>query len=478
MARAISINDLVFLWVDRKEAPANVGCVLLFEPPPGQRADRAVREIARAYRATPPTWPFDVVPDSAVPGAHWRTPERIDMRRHVLRETLPAPGTLAQLNERLADLHRDMIDRSRPLFAIHLIDGLESGQFALYIKSHHVSWDGRSALARIFGSFSPRPGPVLPGFHATPVASGPQEESGLASSVRTLLTQAAAMRELYAVATRRVDALRQPPGESRGNTPFAGPHTRFNQPVVAERTLAQFSLPLEELRRVGHACGGTVNDALLAVIDQGIHRYLRELGERPAGPLVAMCPVASRDPDDDSIGNKATTLFVRLGQPRSGVDSRLREIVASTTRAKAEMRSMSREAALDFALLAFGVWLTSHTFGLDAYTRPVVNYVVSNVGGVTGPRYLGRARLVAAFPISMVADPAGLNFSTLSHDGRMDVGLVANRAALPDAAPLVRHCLAAWQRLRRVRPAQDLTLRKAPPRRRSRTRRMPAIQRP
>ena len=139
---------------------------------------------------------------------------------------------------------------------------------------------------------------------------------------------------------------------------------------------------------------------------------------------------------------------------------------------------MSREAALDFAVLAFGLWLTSHAFGLDAYTRPVVNYVVSNVGGVVGPRYLGRARLVAAYPISMVADPAGLNFSTLSHDGRMDVGLVASRAALPDADPLVKHCLAAWQRLRRVRPAQDLTLRKAPPRRRSRTRRMPEIQRP
>ncbi len=139
---------------------------------------------------------------------------------------------------------------------------------------------------------------------------------------------------------------------------------------------------------------------------------------------------------------------------------------------------MSREASLDYALLAFGLWLASHAFGLDAFTRPVVNHVVSNVGGVEGERYLGRSRLVGAYPISMVADPAGLNFTTLSHDGRMDFGLVANRAALPDAAPLVQHCLAAWQRLKRARPAQDLTLRKAPPRKRSRTRRIPAIQRP
>jgi diacylglycerol O-acyltransferase len=479
MSRAIPVNDLLFLWADRKEAPANVGVLLLFEPPPGRGADKATREVLRAYRSTLPTPPFDVVPDSQVPGAaHWREPARIDMRHHVRRETLPAPGTQAQLNERLADLHRDMLDRSQPLFEIHLIDGLESGQFALYIKSHHVSWDGRSAVARIFDTFTPCPGPIMPGFHAVATPSAAAAESGIANSLRTLLTQASAMRELYATVTNRVAALRATPGDSRGNAPFAGPHTRFNRPVVPERTVAQFSLPLDEMRRVGRAHGGTVNDVLLAVFDEGVHRHLRDLGERAAGPLVAMCPVASREPGDVEIGNKATTLFVKLGNPRSGVDRRLREIIANTTIAKAELRSMSREASLDFALLAFGLWLTSHAFGLDAYTRPVVNYVVSNVGRVEGERYLGRSRLVGAYPISMVADPAGLNFTTLSHDGRMDVGLVANRAALPDAAPLVQQCLAAWQRLKRARPAQDLTLRKAPPRRRSRTRRIPAIQRP
>jgi hypothetical protein len=108
----------------------------------------------------------------------------------------------------------------------------------------------------------------------------------------------------------------------------------------------------------------------------------------------------------------------------------------------------------------------------------VVNFVVSNVGGVEGPRYLGRSRLVGAFPVSMVADPAGLNFTSFSHDRRMDVGIVANRAAVPDADSISRHCQAAWQQLRRARPPQDLTLRKPPARKPSRTRRMPASQRP
>jgi diacylglycerol O-acyltransferase len=480
MSRAIPLLDLLFLWADRKEAPANVGVVLLFEPPRGTSADRAVREVLRAYRATPPTAPFNLLADAPPLGlAHWRVPDSIDMRRHVLRRKLPAPGTIAQLNERLAELHRGMLDRGRPLFEIHLIDGLETGQFALYVKSHHVSWDGRSAMARIFGSLSREPGPILPGFHAAPAApdTGGTGETGIAHNLRMAVTQAMAMRELYATVARRIGALRGEPDRPRGNTPFAGPHTRFNQPVTPQRTLGQFTLPLEELRRVGQACDGTINDVLLAIVDDAVHRYLRDLGEPPPAPLVAMCPVSLRRPDDREAGTKATTLFVKLGSPRAAAGARLREIVASTTRAKSELRSMSNEASLDFALLAFGLWLTSHAFGLDAYTRPVVNYVVSNVGGTAGASYLGHSRLVGAFPISMVADPAGLNFTMLSHDGRMDVGIIANRAALPDAEPLIAHCLAAWQRLRRASLSQGLTLRKPPARKRSRTRRMPPSQR-
>ncbi len=477
MARAIPVVDLVFLMIDRAEAPANVGIAMVFEPPAGTSSDKASREILRAYRASAPTPPFDVVPEVPPLGLpHWVQPERVDMKRHVLRETLPAPGSPAQLNERLAQLHRERLDRSRPLFEIHLIDGLASGRFALYIKSHHVTWDGRSAAARIFGSLSSEPGGLLPGFHALPSAAPP--DSDLAGGLRSLMTHAVAIRELYSQVTDRLAALRAEPGRARGNAPFAGPHTRLNQRVVADRSVARFSLPLEEMRRVGRAFGGSINDVLLSVTDDGVHRYLRELGERPTEPLVGMCPVSVRDPGDFEPGTKASTLFVKLGSPRSSAARRLGEIVASTTAAKAEFHAMSREASLDFAMLAFALWLTSDAFGLGAFTRPVVNFVVSNVGGVEGPRYLGRSRLVGAFPVSMVADPAGLNFTSFSHDGRMDVGIVANRAAVPDADSISRHCQAAWQQLRRARPPQDLTLRKPPARKPSRTRRMPASQRP
>lgn len=477
MARPIPVVDLAFLLIDRVEAPANVGIAMMFEPPHGGGAEKALREILRAYRAAQPTPPFDVVPEVPPLGVpHWVVPGRVDMKQHVRRETLPPPGSPEQLNERLAELHRERLDRSRPLFEIHLLDGLASGRFAVYIKSHHVTWDGRSAAARIFAGLSTEPGPLLPAFHALPAAV--PVAADLASGLRSAFTHALALKELYGQVTSRLAALRVTPGRTRGNAPFAGPHTRLNQRVAAERSIAQFSLPLEEMRRAGRRFGGSINDVLLAVADEGVHRYLREVGEPPAEPLVGMCPVSIREPGDLEPGTKASTMFVRLGGPRPGVARRLEEIVASTTAAKAEFHAMSREASLDFALLAFGLWLTSDTFGLGAFTRPVVNFVVSNVGGVEGARYLGRSRLVGAYPVSMLADPVGLNFTSFSHDGHMDVGIIANRAAVPDAASIARHCLAAWQRLRRAAPRQVLTLRNPPARRPSRTRRIPASQRP
>ena len=288
--------------------------------------------MLRAYRATPPTAPFNQLADAPPLGlAHWRDPDAIDMRRHVLRSTLPAPGTIAQLNERLAELHQGMLDRRRPLFEIHLIDGLESGRFALYVKSHHVSWDGRSAMARIFGSFSREPGPILAGFHAAPAAvdDGGTADTGLAHNLRTLVSQAMAMRELYANVAKRIGALRGDPDRPRGNTPFAGPHTRFNQPVTAERTLGQFTLPLEELRRVGRAHGGTINDVLLAIVDDGVHRYLRDLGEPP--------PAAA--------GRHVSGVLAPAGRPRgrNQGDHAVREARRSTFRSRRPPAGNRRE---------------------------------------------------------------------------------------------------------------------------------------
>jgi len=455
MTRPMPLLDLAFLWIDRPETPSNVGVLMLFDPPPGGTAAAAAKRIVRAYRTARPGHPFDAVPDlSMLALPHWRLAERIDMRRHVLLERLAAPGDLEALCRHVARLHETPLDRTRPLFSVHVIEGLASGQLAVYLKSHHSSWDGRYALERIFGGLRQEPGPVTPPFFSASPEEAPKAgpgalASGLASGVRSLMTQAAAAKELFGKFSSRS---RGEPQEAppHGNRPFAGPHTRFNEPVAPGRSYACFRLPLEAMRRLAHASGGTLNDAALAVVDAGVERFLAGLGERPRQPLVAMCPVSLRDPGDREATTKAATLFVPLARPRSGAAERLRQIAANTRDAKTEFRSFSREAALDYALLAFGLWFASSTLGLGAVARPVVNLVVSNVGAVDGTRYLGQCRLAAAYPVSMLADPCGLNITVVSVGDHMDFGIVANAAVVADAFELARTCEAAFAQLVRA----------------------------
>jgi WS/DGAT/MGAT family acyltransferase len=455
---------------------------MLFDPPPGRSSRSAAQRIVSAFRAAQPTPPFDCAPELPALGLpHWRTVKGIDMRYHVRRQRLPEPGDLRLLFELVAGLHQERLDRSQPLFRLHVIDGLDSGQMAIYLKSHHASWDGRSALARIFGTLATEPGPLRTPFfalppHPTQVAPQPGS-AGFADGARSLLTHALAARELLSAMATRVSRTRNEPRAPVGNQPFGGPQTRFNQPVSAERSFAAYSLPVDTMRRVAQVFGGKINDVLLAVVDGGVERYLASLGERPRQPLVAMCPVSMRDEGDLETTTKVATMFVPMARPRSGAARRLQQIIANSGAAKQEFRALSKAAALDYALIAFGAWFASHALGIEAITRPVVNLVISNVGGLPGERYLGDLRLAAAYPVSMIADPVGLNVSAVSLGGRMDIGIVANRAAVPDAAEIARHCLATWTLLRKAADRQALVLRKPPLRRPSRKRRMPPSQR-
>jgi len=450
MYRPIPVLELAFLWLDRPQTPSNVGVLMLFEPAHGQDASRAVREVLKAYRAARPVAPFDCVPKFPVLGLpHWDRAGRYSPALHVLHHRLPAAASMAQLREFVAQLHEPQLDRSRPLFEVHLIEGLASGQFALYIKSHHATWDGRTALARISASSSPAPGLVLPPFFAVamPATARPSATAPGIAALHQLLRQVTALPELLARLAVRLTGARTDSHPTGRNMPFAGPHTRLNEPIEAGRAVATFSLPLERMRAVARAYGGTVNDVVVTVVDAGVQDYLAARNERPRKPLVAMCPTSQRTADDLEATLKVATLFVRLGPPGAGVGRRMEAIVANTAAAKREMLEYSKEAAQDYGALAFGLSFAAHALGLRAVTQPVVNLVISNVGAVPGERYLGRSRVVGTYPISMIAEPLGLNVTTLSCDGHMDFGILSNRACVPDPDEIARYCGEAFKRL-------------------------------
>ena len=453
MTRRIPPVDLMWLLAETADSPTHVGGVMLFERPARGRGG-LVANIVRSYRAARPLPPFNLVAELVTAGLpRWRRTPEVDLDYHVRHLLLPPGASEATFLRLVEDLHEPVLDRNRPGFRVWLIEGLADDRFAMYFKVHHSIIDGMSAMVRIVASLSPAPrARPLPPFYAAHVAARrPSHPRGLIAQLEALsraaLDEAGALGGvslgLATQALRRLLARR-----GRGSQAFAAPDLPLNAPLRAPRSFAMLTLPLAQMRALGHAFGGTINDVAAASVDAGLHRYLASRGTRLTRPLVAMCPVSLRDADDTTAATKATAMFVPLGAPGATPAQRMQQVVAALRAGKDDIRGMSRDGALVYAAAVLGLGAAAEFAHVGRLTGHVANFVLSNIAGAREPRYLGGARLRAIFPVSALGAGIGLNVTLASHDDTMGLGFVGNRASLPDLAELARHTRAAFAQLR------------------------------
>ena len=159
----------------------------------------------------------------------------------------------------------------------------------------------------------------------------------------------------------------------------------LNEPFGIGRSLALFSLPLGTMRAVGKAFGGTLNDVVMAVIDEALVRYLDERGELPAKRMVAACPVSTRTAGDTRAGTDAAMIFVPLGALDATPTARLEQIIANTKAAKAEIRALSKEASKDYTILAISLSEGIGAVGLRNRMAPLANLSIDGVSSKSAP---------------------------------------------------------------------------------------------
>jgi len=313
----------------------------------------------------------------------------------------------------------------------------------------------------VIGSLSEAPsGKLLSPIHALQMGETKAPASVLLAD-RLALLGSAVMRQAIANKELARKLLQQSAatftaGGARDSGLFSAPATRMNTPFGIGRSLALFSLPLGAMRAVGKAFGGTLNDVAMAIIDDAVVHYLDERGELPAKRMVAGCPVSTREKGDTRAGTDATMIFVPLGAPDATPAERLEQIIANTKAAKAELRTLSKEAAKDYALLAIGLSEGIGAVGLRARSAPLANLGISNVPGPRVPLYLGRAKLQSVFPVSMLASGIGLNVTLTSTAEEMHFGGVAGAAVMPDLQQLEALCVKALAALdKAARSRQD-----------------------
>jgi WS/DGAT/MGAT family acyltransferase len=448
----LNFQDNAFLRLESPAHPFHVAGMMVFSPPPGARPGylrRIVREVGQFLPQV------DALFRRKLEGAntaspYWVEASDFDPGFHVQHYALAYPGNMDELLAMLSRTHERLLDRSRPLWEWHVVEGLPRNRFALYCKVHHALIDGVGAMRMIDTLLSEDPrAPIGAALRAARPADSKSPEptrSGvfgqLSGAAEALLEQGKAIPEVAAMLMR----MGRDGGKDAPPLPFTAPHAIMNTDISHRRRLVTANFPLSSVRRIGAAVDGTVNDALVAICGGALRSYLLEHKQLPKQTLLAGIPMSVRTPEEQH-GNQLSTIVCSFATHMRDPLARLRHISRSTRQAKQHVRGLSQTARQDYMnmiLLPAMVLTMAHA---ATSVPPAFNVIVSNVPGPAQPLYLGGSRLEEIYPLSLVTDAQALNITAVSCGSKLCLGIAACPDNLPGIERLGHHLTAAYKEL-------------------------------
>lgn len=372
----------------------------------------------------------------------WVEDPNVDLDYHIRRHALPDPGGAAELADLIGHLAGVPLDRRRPLWEIHVIEGLRGGHLALFGKMHHAAVDGVSGAELFVHLFdlTPEPAPE-PEPPEVPVERIPSDVELVSHAVLSQVRRTIGLPALIGRTARTASALvsRHRDAEAAtGAVPLKAPKVPWTAAITPHRAAAFARVSLDDVKAVKNAFGVKVNDVVLSLTAIALRRYLDERDALPKSPLVALVPMSVRTEDQrGKFNNQVSPMWVKLRTDIADPAKMVKAIARGTQGAKEDHHHIGAALLMDWSEHA-----APSTFALAARVysrlnladrhRPIYNLVVSNVPGPTFPLYLYGAELVAAYPMGPVSEGAGLNITVLSYRDHLDVGLLAGRELVPE----------------------------------------------
>jgi diacylglycerol O-acyltransferase len=485
--RQLTSLDAQFLHVESTTTVGHVGGLLVLDPsgaPGGELTLSALRAVLepRLHLAAPLRQRLVEVP-LGLGRPYWVDDPEFDLEFHLREVALPLPGNPQQLGEQVARIHARPLDRTRPLWEMYLIHGVDGDRAAIYSKIHHAAIDGVSGaeiLATIMDlTEEPRvvedidwtPGP-LPGrvelLERGLLSTVTQPWDLLRTVPKTLphladLPGAAnvpgirAISDVSAAVAKVVTggAAASGPAERRELRP---PRTPFNGPITAHRRFSFGSLPLADIKTVKNAFGMTVNDVVMALCASALRRWLLDHDALPTVPIVVAVPVSIRTGDrPGSGGNQISVMVAEMPTEVGDPAERLTSVMAAMTNAKRHFQAVPATILQDLSTViptALSGLAARQLFKLVTAPGLPFNLFVSNVPGPQVPLYVAGARVLGLYPVSAVTDmTGGLNITLFSYDGSIDFGLIACRELVPDVWNLIDYLRDALAELLDLIPA-------------------------
>jgi WS/DGAT/MGAT family acyltransferase len=441
MATRLKPLDASWLYVDTRATPMHVASLQIFSPPPKARPG-FVRDLVMLLKQPAKfeaPWNLRLKPSilrGILPA--WETDNHLDLDYHVRHSALPAPGGERELGVLVSRLHSNALDFDKPLWEVHIIEGLEGGRFALYAKMHHSLIDGVGGmrlLQKAMGT-SVRQRSFTPpwSFGASSPEHAKKEHTASVEPMAALIEAVRREGGNLRKAVRGVAESWKLGHRGEGDpliSPFDAPTSLLNQRITPARRFATQQYSLTRLRTLAENAGVTLNDVVLAASAGALRRFLKELHALPGEALTAGLPVSVRPQGDHALGTAISFILANLGTDVADPLLRLNAIHESTLRAKELLQELPRAAMNSYTMLFMAPFVLSQLTGIGGHGRPMFNLAISNVPGPEKPLYFAGAKLEAMYPVSVLQHGQALNITCVSYAGKLNFGYTGCRDTLP-----------------------------------------------
>jgi WS/DGAT/MGAT family acyltransferase len=433
----LSARDAWFLYAERPSTPLDLGTVYVFEGGSrvGTRGALGIEETIRERIHLVPRY-RQRIQRTLMNLAHpvWVDDPHFDLGAHVRREVLPPPGDGAALRKLVMRILSRPLDMRRPLWEMTIVTGLRNDRVVLVNRAHHAMVDGVSSVDILTllldttpESYTPDP----PEHEWRPRVAPTQWQL-----IRPMLWNVGAQRRDERTVVPAVWSTTRVPWKSlftlSGKMVSPRPDLFFNRRIGTQRTGRGLKVPLSAFKALKDRFGCTVNDAVLAVVSEGLHRWFKLRGESVPEKVRVFCPVSVRgDGTRGRIGNQISGMVLELPTGELTIEQRLRSINITTGDLKRTRQAVAADKLAGLAdwappsLLVLAGRLMSNPQG-------GANINVTNVPGPQFPLYTGGAELLEVWPFAPLYPSMGLGIAIVSYNGEAYFGLTADPAIVPD----------------------------------------------
>ena len=445
--------DSWFLYGERHEAPLHIGATYIFEGTPRVKGGRGALGLAetieRRLHLVPRYRQKVMWPPGNLGYPLWVDDPDFDLSYHVRRAALPNPGDDATLRDYTARIFARPLDLNKPLWEMYVVEGLSGGRVAVVNKVHHAMVDGISTvdLATLLLDAEPTPAKYDKPRRWKPRPAPTQRE--LMRRMASELSPLDALRKLARVRPQEVvETIMRSPWSGGLQLALAwlrpGSPMFFNERIGPHRRVHSVKVPLQHLKDVKVAFGGTVNDVVLAVIGEAMARWLDERGEAVPQALRVFAPVSVRDDTHRyKLGNLVSGMVVEVPLAPMSPKERVSEVTTATGDLKRSRQAVAAHTLSNFA--TFAPATLQALAGRVVMAQPqwsrqsVINIVATNIPGPQFPFYTGGAELLDVWPLVAIYHSLGLNVAIVSYNGSVHFGLLADRDLVPDLDEFGRH---------------------------------------